>query len=334
MSVQPVTDLPLRQITRLRTEMAISAAALTGAMFPDQPMLGIEYGIVARISLPDWCAGGALARPAETSRAITIRRMALSLGSPAETTRRHVRQLVERGVLATCDDGVALATTPEATEVALLYYRAVHDLFVRLVEDISVTCDLDLPVGDAPAFAPGDIVERALEVLLLPIDTTRPLKNRMAFLLWGALTAAAVRGVTYDPVLCRRHAAEIPPDAIRAGVSLRRIATLLSIPYATAWRQIATLERDGLATRVGDGWTVLTANLVNPAVAHVSSGPSLHLYRKVRELALMGLDPRRAADRYLGVRPALADFGLGPIQSGAKTDCRESPRVALDAHGF
>lgn len=296
--------------------MAISAAALTGNMFPDQPMLGIEYGIVARISLPDWCSDGNLVCPPAPVRAITVRRMALSLGSPAETTRRHVRQLLDRGLFASSAEGVSLATTPASADVALRYYHTVHDLFVRMVEHLAETCDLDLPLGPRATVTVGDIVERALEILLLPIDTTRPLRNRMAFLLWAALTAAAVRGVTFDPVLSRRYAAAIPPDEIRAGVSLRRLAALLSIPYATAWRQLAGLERDGLATRAGDGWTVLTANLVNPAVSHASSGPSLHLYRKVRELTLMGLDPGRAAHLYVGTRPPLADFGTGLSNPG------------------
>lgn len=303
-------DLPLRQITRLRTELAIAAAKLTGEMFPDQPLLGIEWGIAARISLPDWTASGVVAPPRAPTRWITVRRMALSLGNPPETTRRHVHLLVERGALVLSDDGVALAATATNEALAFRYFRKIHDLFIRLIEGIAATTDLDFALGERPAFGVEDVIERALEVLLLPIDQ-RPLPNRLSLLLWGALAAAAVQHVTYDPVLARRYAHDIPDDAVREAVPLRRIATLLSVPYATAWRQFQALHRAGLVTRVGaDRWTVLTANFTGGGMRDITGLANTHLLRKVRELALLGLDPARAAEHYLAARPAPVDFGL------------------------
>ena len=304
-------DPPLRQLTRLRAEMVIAASQLTARLLPDEPMLGVKLGIVARICLSDWISGGSLERPAMPTRAITMRKMALSLGSAPETTRRHVNLLLDRGVLASSAQGVSLAATPSNEAFVRDYLLGVHDLLLRLIEDMSTTCDIDLAIGETPSFGIGDVIARALDILLLPIDTYRPVGNTLlAFFLWGALTVAAVRRVTHDPVLSRQYANRIPPDDLRIGISLRELATALSIPYATTWRQVQALQAAGLVTRLcGNRWTVLTSNLLRENVREISTPPSALLLRKIRELALMGLDPACAADHYRKCRPPLASFG-------------------------
>ncbi|HEX8124243.1 MAG TPA: hypothetical protein VF548_01535 [Allosphingosinicella sp.] len=302
---------PLRQLTRLRGEMQIATAQLTARLFSENPFLGMEFGIVARICLPDWTCGGTVARPARAVRAISVRKMALSLGNSSETTRRHCRQLIERGVFAVSPQGVSLAPTEANEALVLSYYLGVHDRFVRLIEDVSTTCDLAFPVARGRDFDIADVIERGLDVLLQPVDTFRLLgMSRVAHLLWGALTVVAVRAVTYDPLLCRRFGRSIPPDEVRAAISLRRLAAAVTIPYATAWRQARMLEAKGLVTRVGsDRWTVLEGNLIARHVQDIAIPPSLLLLPKLRELTLLGFDPARAADYYSQERPALADFG-------------------------
>lgn len=304
---------PLRQLTRLRGEMHIAAAQLTARLFPEDPFLGMEFGIVARVCLPDWACGARVARPARAVRAISVRRMALSLGNASETTRRHCRQLIERGAFAVSPQGVSLAPAEANEALVLAYYLGVHDRFVRLIEDVSGTCDLDFPVARGRDFDIADVIERGLDVLLQPVDTFRLLgMSRVAHLLWGGLTVVAVRKVTYDPLLCRRFGGSIPPDEVRAAISLRRLAAALAIPYATAWRQARRLEARGLVTRVGsDRWTVLKGNLVARHVQEIAIPPSLLLLPKLRELTRLGLDPARSAEYYREGRPPLADFGTG-----------------------
>jgi hypothetical protein len=306
---------PIRQLTRLRSEMQIATAQLTARLFPDDPFLGMEFGIVARICLPDWAGGATVARPARAARAISVRRMALSLGNSSETTRRHCRQLVERGVFGASPQGVSLAPTEANEALVLSYYLGVHDRFVRLIEDVSETCDLDFPVARGRDFDVADVIERGLDVLLQPVDTFRLLgTNRVAHLLWGALAVVAVRKVTYDPRLCRRFGRSIPPDEVRAAISLRRLAAALAIPYATAWRQAQRLGARGLVTRVGsDRWTVLKGNLIVPHVQEIAIPPTLLMLPKLRELTLLGFDPARAAEYYREGRPPLADFGTGSV---------------------
>ncbi|HEX8224705.1 MAG TPA: hypothetical protein VF605_12885 [Allosphingosinicella sp.] len=310
---------PLRQLTRLRGEMQIGTAQLTARLFPEDPFLGMEFGIVARICLPDWKCGAPLARPAQAARAISVRKMALSLGNSPESTRRHCRQLIERGVFAASPQGVSLALTEANEALVLSYYLGVHDRFVRLIEDVSRTCDLDFPVARSRDFGVADVIERALDVLLQPIDTF-PLRgvSRTAHLLWAAMIVFVVRGVTYDPLLCRRFRASIPTDEFRTAISLRRLAAAVSIPYATAWRQAQMLEAQGLATRLGsDRWTVLRSNLMAGHVQDITIPPCLLLLSKLRELTLLGFDPARAAEYYKEGRPPLADFG-----SGAESEIR------------
>jgi len=302
----------MRQLTRLRTEMSIATAQLTARLLPDEPMLGAKLGIVARICLPDWTSGGSVQRPDVPTRAIPMRKMALSLGSAPETTRRRVKMLIDRGVLIASGQGVSLAATDANEALMRDYYFGIHDLFLRLIEDMAATCDLDLPLGETPSFGISDILERAIDILMAPIDTYRPVgSSPLAFFLWAALTVVAVRDVTYDPVLSRLYANAIPPDDIRAGISLRELAAALSLPYATAWRQMQALQDEGLVTRLGGNrWTVLTANLLNASVREIGGPPSQILLRKIREMALLGLDPAQAARHYRRGRPALAKFGL------------------------
>jgi DNA-binding IclR family transcriptional regulator len=312
LQAEPATGLPLRQLTRLRAEMAIAAAQLTATLFPEQPMLGIEFGIVARVCLPDWVDGRAIRRPAAPERSIAVRQIALSLGTAPETTRRHVNMLAERGILDASSQGVALAVTAANEVLVQRYYTYVHDLFLSLVEGIGETCDLDLPVGDGGGVGVADVIERTLDVLLLPIDSSRLMAgNPQTLLLWAALTVIAVRRVTFDPVLARRYADAIPPDSVRYGISLRRLAAAIAVPYATAWRHLKALDQRGLVSRLdGDLWTVLRANLLDEGVSEISTRPSLHVLRKVRELTQLGLDPAAVEALYLEQRPAPAAFDL------------------------
>lgn len=307
------SEAPLRQLTRLKSEMHIAAAQLTARLFPENPFLGMEFGLVARICLADWTFGAELARPAAPTRAIAVRKMALSLGNSPESTRRHCNRLIERGAFVGSPLGVSLACTDDNEPLVLAYYLGVHDRFVRLIEDVADTCDLTFPVAKMRTVGAAEVVERALDVLLQPVDTFRLVdSSRVAHLLWGALAVVAVRGVTYDPILCRRYGHVIPPDEVRTGISLRRLAAALSIPYATAWRQVRLLESKGLVTRLGSGrWMVTKRNLLAQHAQDVGVPPSLLLLPKLRELARMGFDPARAASHYRIARPPLADFGTG-----------------------
>jgi len=296
--------------------MQIATAQLTARLFPEDPFLGMEFGIVARICLPDWTFGARVERPERAARAISVRKMALSLGNSFETTRRHCRQLIERGAFAESPQGVSLAPAESNEALVRSYYLGVHDRFVRLIEDVSRTCDVDFPVARGRDFEMAGVIERGLDVLLQPVDTFRLLgTNRVAHLLWGALAVVAVRGVTYDPLLCRRFGASIPPDEVRAAISLRRLAAALAIPYATAWRQAQRLEARGLVTRVGsDRWTVLQGNLIARHVQEIAISPTLLMLPKIRELTRLGFDPARAAEYYREGRPELADFGASAGQ--------------------
>ena len=307
------SNLPLRQITRLRDEMAMSSAQLTAPLFSNQPLLAVEFGIVARVSLPDWITGQTLSRPKTLTRGIPARNLALSLGGPRETVRRHVNQLLERGVLVASEHGIAVANTPENEALALSYYRTIHDLFVRLIGDLAVTTDVALPVGTPATFGISDVIVRGIDTLLLPIDTFRFAKKLSVAFVWSAMTVSTVRRITYDPVLSRLYGDALPPDDLRADISLHQLAGALNMSYTTVWRHIQTLRVAGLVTRLSDDrWTVLSANLMNESVRKVAILPSMLTLRKVRELVQLGFDPHLASDQYIAGRPPLAQFDTGP----------------------
>ncbi len=306
------TAVPVRQLNRLRTEMEMSSIQRWHRLFPATPKTGVEYAIIARVCLPDWIRDGELAPPATPTRAITIRKIAASLGTPPESTRRRVGAMLDCGMLTASAQGVSLAATPDAAQRTMDYFTGIHDLFLRTVEDIPLTCDVDLPVGATSAFEAGDLISRALDTLLVAIDTY-PLGNIdwVEMMMWAALSAVATRKVTYDPVLARRFGDAIPADEHRLGISLRKLAGALNIPYATAWRHIQTLDQAGLVTRLDEQhWTILTANLMQDSVRDTLAPPAHFMLRRVRELTRLGLDPAQATRLYKQGRPALADFGL------------------------
>jgi DNA-binding Lrp family transcriptional regulator len=290
----------------------MSSHQLAAQMFPDRPMLGIEFGIVMRVCLPDWISGATLAAPRSPARSIGMRKLALSLGSAPESTRRRIKLLLDRGALAATGEGVLLSPNSDNEQFVRCYYLGVHDRYVRLIEDLWRTCDIDLPIGAAPRFTVGDVIERAIDTVYLPVDTSRPSgMNLLSLLLWAGLTVAAVRTVTYNPVLSRRYANSLPPDEFRVGISLRRLAAALSVPYATAWRQLQDLEARGLVSRLGnERWTVLERHLRDEQVHDMATTPSVLALTKIRELALLGFHPSRAAEFYQVGRPPVADIGL------------------------
>ncbi len=291
--------------------MAVSGYQLAVALFGEHAPYCVEFGIVAHRCLADWIRDDRVVRPTEPARAITVRQIARSLNASPETVRRHVKVLVGRGALTVSASGVSLAVTDANEPFVARYLYGVHDLMVRLFAEVAATTDLRLPLGQPATVGLGDIVTRAIEVLLLPIDTYPLSGNQLDFLMWAALTAVAVRSVTYDPVLARTYAIDIPPDELRVGISLRRVAEVLSIPYASAWRQMRMLHDRGLVTRLGkDQWTVLTANLLVDSAVAVGAPPSAYTLRKLRELTLLGFDPAQAEGRYRLGRPAVTDYGI------------------------
>lgn len=308
-------DLPLMQLSRLRGEHFFASSRHNSALFHEDPSLAVEFGVVARVCLPDWIRGNAMARPVAATRAISMRKIAESLNASAETTRRHVFALRDLGAVTIAESGVAVAATADNEARAWSYYLGMHDAFVRLIADMHATCDLTIAVSDTVTFTRQEVVGQALDMLLLQIDTYRPADvHSVALYLWGALCGVAVRGITFDPVLSRRYAHTLPPDELRAGISLRKLAAALSIPYATAWRAAKLLDARGLATRLSAGrWTVLTHSLAGGTVESVREPQGMSMVRRMRELAAMGFDPARAGDYYAVGKPLRADFGPEPI---------------------
>lgn len=309
MSVPTAAVQPIRQLTRLRAEFSIAFARLTGKLFGGRLPHGIDYGAVARVCLPDWTRDGAIATPTTTACGISAYRLSESLGLSAETVRRHTHLLARRGILTATRGGVALSTSDVGSQIALRYYRAAHDGFLRLIEDVGATCDLDLPTDMPLTAGRSDILKHAIDTLLLPIDTFRPTEiSPTAHLLWASFALVAGRRVTHDPDLARRYGDDLPPDALCDGISLRRVAAGVGVAYTSAWRHMADLVDRDLVTRLdGDRWTVLRNNR-RGEMWDIGAAPTRLMLGKLRELARMGVTPDRVASLYIDGRPPQIDF--------------------------
>lgn len=301
---------PLRQVSRLLTEFHAAGVFGVKDTVPVRSTEAIIFQLLQRICLPDWVAGGTLAAPAAPTRFLAVNGIAASLFKSFETTRRYVATLVDRGLAVRGDDGIALAVTPENAARAIAAYQVTHDLFVRFIEDMVATCDMDWPAPGPAAPRPHDVLARAFDVTLRPFDTMRPITSDWAMMmLWIVISNASIRHVTYDPELSRLYAVEYTPDELRRPVPLLPIVQALGLSYTTAARHCQKLADAGLLFNGGNGWIVLTQNLKDPGMDAMAMANNLYAVRKARECIAAGLDPARIGDHYLVSRPSLAPIG-------------------------
>jgi hypothetical protein len=301
-----MSDLPYPQISRLTTELYLSGVEAGQLVCGSKYVRSLIFLLLCRVCLEDWCGQTELQQPRTLTRFTSLNSIAASLGYPFETTRKNVHAMVDAGLLVRTVDGVALAAHGENSDRVIAYCTLMHDIFVRLIEDIATTCDVELPRPQGNDFGARDVLERALDINLVPFDTQHQISDNLTGMtLWLAISIANIRHITYDPLLTAAYAYISTPDTIRRPVALKAMARALVMPYATAWRHAAALEDANLLTRQDGNLVVLSANLHSAGV-----GPKVvknvdYAFRRISELIRLGLDPARAGDYYLHERPPL-----------------------------
>ncbi len=301
--------LPYFQLSRLTTELHLSGFTAIHRVCGRRYVRGVVFLLLCRLCLDDWTDDGGLRVPGDLTRFSSVNRLAASLGYPFETVRQSVRALEAQGVAVRTANGIALAPDPENAARVIDYYTVLHDVFIRLVEDIAATCPIDL--GGAPPHraAAAAVLGPALDVNLMPFDVQHRIDGDVTAMgLWLAIGAANIRHVTYDPALGSRNAFTPSPDASRRPIPLRQVARAVALPYATAWRHASALEAAGLLSQRPDGWVVLTDHLQAPAVRDTVIRNVDYTMRRVGEVIRAGVDPRDPGAQYLSSRPPLVAF--------------------------
>ncbi|MEY2883319.1 MAG: hypothetical protein RL490_1043 [Pseudomonadota bacterium] len=304
-----MTAIPLPQIARLAAELNLSVIRSNSHFYGRKAMHGIIALFLSRMCLADWCVGDGIAPPDRVTRFASVNQLAASLDLPLETTRRNVVEMVGLGHLVRLDDGLALPVAPPAAARTVAYLSALHDLYVRLIDDIARTGNFGFaPTGNRVPLV-RDVLERALDIFLMPFDAWGGIDSNLAAkYLWVAVNCANIRHLTIDAELSNRHAFEPPDDSERRAVSVRSAAAAIEMSYATAWRQVPVLTALQLLTVGRHGLIVSRASLASETVRRRRQQSVGYLLRRTDELCRSGLDPARASERYITGRPPLVPF--------------------------
>ncbi len=318
---QDPAGLPVRLVSRTISEVQLmnlhASHRLTSGVF--------ETAIVAhallRGALPylDWTDGPAL--PSGTPLIGSINGVARSFERSPETIRRHVQALAAEGYFTVERGGVRLTPTTEAAARIVAYIRAIHDNLLWLIAQLD---DWGLITRPASARLPVPMAEpvtrMAFDMRLQTFEKFRgPLSGWTSMQVWNTLSVASVRHIVISRRLSSLFVQRSTPDALRRPLSLRALCTLSGLPYATVRRHLIALESHGKVGRKGQGFSVLTEQLLVPEFEARVVNQVRDALGRLQGLVTRGLDPARIPNLYLGQAPSIIPLpaGQGSAMPGA-----------------
>ena len=285
--------LPYRQLSRLAGEFYADTSYMLARLMPRRYPQAVLFVLVARVCLPEWFQDGKIIPPTAANRALTMNAIATSFSRPFETTRRYVQALIKEDFFVRVENGVTLSPSSDNAARVFSFFKEQNNLFIDFVTDIFHTCDIDWPDPGKDEPDAAAILIRALDILLYPFETSRPVSTHwVTMLVWTLISAENTRHITRDPELNRRYATIATPDEQRRPVPLRPIAKRMHLPYTTVWRLCKEMEAAGLASRIDDKWVLRASDLSRTEVDTMVSANMDYILRKVRELVALGLDLR------------------------------------------
>jgi len=300
-----------RVATRILAEMQASASVAGIRAFDGDLDGSIIYGLLLREggALPALGARGAA--PVATPRAVTINVLAERLLRPFETVRRYANHLIDLGVCRRTAGGVIALPEATARPAVRTLLVTLHDLLVRLIEDMA---GFGMPLPPARhdlAYDPRVGLTAALDMLLAAVEySARNYASWFEMVLLETVMCANARPFTYDIDISMTYPdyATPVPARLRAPIRIATAARTLGIPYSTARRHAEGMLADGRMTRTSRGLLVSEAWLAGPALLadrEQSSGKSREIFGR---LAMGGFPFDTPARAYVAGRPPLLKF--------------------------
>jgi len=303
MTEAAISGLPIRLVSRLLAEMQTS---ILNAGIPAFDGDLDRFGIFALIVRQSGLGAGEGATPA----AISINSLATSLSRPFETMRRHVNAMIADGLCMRTSAGVIAAPGYLERPAIVRTLQVTHDSFVRLVEDL-IAFDQPMPMQRPIAYDPGVSVRAGADMMLAVADGNMVLHHQwMNLALFSTVLCAAMRDVTYDPILARLYATatNVVPDFLCRPVRPSVVARTLHLPYSTAQRRIAQIVAGGTVTKARSGLLPAQAWMNAPDVVAVSTSSFHNIRRILGVAAAAGFPFDNPASAYLVGRPPRAQF--------------------------
>ena len=228
---------------------------------------------------------------------VSVRAIALSLGLPYESGRRHVRGLEAAGILVKAPDGgtqvtpagqVGLRSTERLAERRVALLALIADLkalgveFETEAEPAQPTADLNTAIADLL----DDFTLRVLEA------SSGPHGSMLDALIFTGLLSANARSITYDRDLATRFAWSHtpPPDDLRRPATVTELAARLGLPNETIRRHISRFRDLGWVERVRAGFLASMARQQAPEVLRSGQIIVQNFVQLVRAAQRAGLD--------------------------------------------
>lgn len=311
----------MRLVSRLTTEFALMNLRLSLRLLPGRLETSIVAQALLRGALPHLVGTHGPELPTATPLIGSVGSIARSFDRSPETMRRHVQVLVTEGFFVVEPGGVRLAPTSEAGSRILEYLRGVHDNMLWLVEELDSWGLVTRKMANAPGITISNpvahgahtqaipplalILRAALDLRLLGFDTFKGVSSWTSLAVWNTLSAVSVRHITTNRQLCSLYRQRSTPDTLRRPISVRALSGVSGLPYATIRRHLADLELAGRVGRKGNGYVMLTGQLMTSdierrVVAYVSNALD-----RVDTLVAKAIDPAAIPSMYIGARPVL-----------------------------
>ena len=279
----PLLPGPIRPTTRALAAMQTAINAKGLSIFGGDIDRFALFALIVSQTHPD----------APNSRPIAAHSLAMSVGRPFETVRRHVNALIDRGLCRRLAAGVAVVPASLAIGDIAASSDIAHDAFVQFVEDLAAQ-DLLPPLPNATrAYHPMVGVDAAVNVMFAAVES-----NRVLHADWTGLTI-------FSAVLlanAQRYEASAPlggePLAPEHAVRASTIGRVLNLPETTTRRRVTLLSGPGgPLVRHPRGLLVSTDWLVQPAAAAASAATYAAIRRALTRAAINGFpfdDPASA----------------------------------------
>lgn len=267
--------LPFRQATRLVNEFQLNASAAANRICEGDLDQAAALLLILRLCIRN---------PAILN--LSVNAIAASLQRPAETMRRAVLALTERGF---CTRSGRYSRrhpdfrgSPDVVDIADHIVRQ----FDHMIEGFERT-GFELPAGIATSAPPAKLAA-ALDVYLSAFELSESGSiDPLSMLVLGAVSVANARRITHEPDLARRYGFDttIPPDDVREPLTIKKFSTRFDVPYSTAWRRAKALEKIGALRRTPSGYLLADVYMDNPRTSALSREKIRYVRRTFQDLA-------------------------------------------------
>lgn len=228
-------------------------------------------------------------------RPVSINALAASLGRPFETTRRHANALIEEELVTRAPTGLSVTVEALGEPRVARMSDSVHDLLVRLVEDLGNAGFVLPQTAPDMRYDPRSGVGIALDLLLAAIESHGGREENFTRLALLLAVEWAHRRYAY----CGADGARDP--IIRTSTAAR----ILGLPYATTSRNIDALVDRGLLVRAGAGLRPVE----DPSALAGRAALSNRARQLIGRLAQCGFPMHQPGSAYIRYRTAAPVLG-------------------------